>query len=119
VSAIVPYAVGGRATTQVQLEYLGVRSNVVSMAVAAASPALFTANSSGSGPGAILNQDYSLNTAANGAVKGSPTPVATMGKLQLMCLPVPGWLSALRLVANRPSSITLAPHRDWWLESSS
>lgn len=38
--------------------------------VVSAQPALFTANSSGTGPGAILNQDGALNTAANPAAAG-------------------------------------------------
>ncbi|OYW09495.1 MAG: hypothetical protein B7X34_06650 [Acidobacteriia bacterium 12-62-4] len=38
--------------------------------VVPAQPALFTANSAGTGPGAILNQDASLNTAANAARPG-------------------------------------------------
>lgn len=38
--------------------------------VVPAQPALFTANSSGTGPGAILNQDSSLNTTANPARPG-------------------------------------------------
>lgn len=80
VSAIVPYSVAGRATTQMQLEYRGARSAAVSLSVAAASPALFTANSSGTGPGAILNQDYSLNTAANGAEKGSTVLLYATGE---------------------------------------
>jgi len=71
VSAIVPYGIAGRTSTQVQLEYRSARSNVVTMSVALASPALFTLNASGSGPGAILNQDYSVNTAANAAERGS------------------------------------------------
>jgi uncharacterized protein (TIGR03437 family) len=71
VSAIVPYSVSARPTASMQLEYRGALSNIISLPVAAASPALFTANASGSGPGAILNQDYSLNTAANPADKGA------------------------------------------------
>jgi uncharacterized protein (TIGR03437 family) len=38
--------------------------------VVPAQPALFTANASGTGPGAILNQDGALNTAANPAAAG-------------------------------------------------
>ncbi len=71
VSAIVPYGVAGRPSTQVQLEYRNARSNMVTMSVATASPALFTLNASGSGPGALLNQDSTVNTAANPAERGS------------------------------------------------
>jgi len=80
VSAIVHYGINGRAVTQVQLEYRGAKSNTVAMSMSAASPALFTANSSGSGPGAILNQDYSLNTAANPADKGATVILDATGE---------------------------------------
>lgn len=80
VSAIVPYGIAGRPSTQVQLEYRGARSNAVSMAVAAAAPALFTLNASGSGPGAILNQDYSVNTAATPAERGSTVILYATGE---------------------------------------
>ena len=39
--------------------------------VAAVQPAIFTQNFTGIGPGAILNQDYSLNTPSNPAARGS------------------------------------------------
>ena len=43
----------------------------VAVPAAAASPALFTASGTGIGPGAILNEDYSLNSPANPAPPGS------------------------------------------------
>lgn len=52
VSAIVPYAVSGRPTVRMEVERLGVRSESATLPVVEASPALFTANSSGSGPAA-------------------------------------------------------------------
>ncbi|MFN9896242.1 MAG: SBBP repeat-containing protein [Acidobacteriota bacterium] len=70
-SAIVPYGVAGKATTSMQVEYRGVRSNAVTLRVAETQPGLFTANSSGKGPGAILNEDNSLNTGQNPAAPGS------------------------------------------------
>lgn len=71
VSAIVPYAVATRTTSDVVIEYRGNRSNAVSVPVVAAKPGLFTANASGSGPGAIQNQDFSVNTPSNPAARGS------------------------------------------------
>ncbi|MFN0103412.1 MAG: SBBP repeat-containing protein [Bryobacteraceae bacterium] len=69
-SAIVPYGVAGKATTSLQVEYRGVRTNAVSLRVTETAPGLFTANSSGKGPGAILNADNSLNTSSNAAPVG-------------------------------------------------
>lgn len=73
---------------------------MVSIPVAPAAPALFTANSSGTGPGAILNQTGSLNTPENPADKGSiivlyltgeglTTPAGIDGKIATDALPKP------------------------------
>ena len=70
-SAIVPYEVAGKASTQLQVEYLGALSDPVTVPVAVAVPGLFTKDFSGTGQGSILNQDESPNTAANPAARGS------------------------------------------------
>lgn len=70
VSAIVPYSVSGKTTTSLQLEYRGVKTNALNLRVTDTSPGLFTANSSGKGPGAILNADNSVNTASNATPVG-------------------------------------------------
>src|SRR5262249_43661102 len=57
VSAVAPYALAGRATTNVQVEVQGVRSAAVNVRVIDASPGIFTLNQQGSGQGAVLNQD--------------------------------------------------------------
>src|SRR5205814_6908228 len=67
----IPYSVAGRSSVEVQLEYQGVRSTPASFAVADAAPAIFTLDASGRGPGAILNQDTSINSAVNPADAGS------------------------------------------------
>jgi uncharacterized protein (TIGR03437 family) len=75
VSAVVPYAVAGKTSTQVQVSYQApgstapALSNTMTMPVQAATPALFSLDSSGIGPGAILNQDSSINTTGNAAAR--------------------------------------------------
>jgi uncharacterized protein (TIGR03437 family) len=64
VSAIVPYAVSGKTTTRMVLEYKGSKANSITLPVAAAAPAIFTISASGAGPGAILNQTNSVNSTA-------------------------------------------------------
>ena len=71
VNAVAPYSLAGKSTTQVQVAYQGGSSNTMSVPVQAAHPGLFTADSSGVGGGAILNQDYSLNVGLNPAPRGS------------------------------------------------
>jgi uncharacterized protein (TIGR03437 family) len=70
-SAIVPYSLAGRSSTVVQVTYRGRKSNAITLPVAKSSPGIFTASASGRGPGAILNQDATLNTASNPAAPGS------------------------------------------------
>src|ERR1017187_8346627 len=77
VSAVVPYAVAGKASTQVQVQYQGVVSNTVTMPVRAATPAIFSLDSTGVGPGAILNQDTSIDSTGN--------PAARLSVIALYC----------------------------------
>ena len=60
-----------KSSVQVVTEYLGVRSAPVSIPVAASAPSIFTANGSGTGQGAILNEGGSVNSPANPARGGS------------------------------------------------
>jgi uncharacterized protein (TIGR03437 family) len=70
-ACVVPFAVAGRTITRMQVVRGEARSSVVPVPVAPASPGLFSLNASGAGPGAILNQDLSLNSADNAAARGS------------------------------------------------
>ena len=70
-AVVVPYSLEGKATTQVQVEFEGRRSNTIALPVIAAAPAIFTADSSGRGQGAILNQNGSVNSIRNQADRGS------------------------------------------------
>ena len=75
VNAIVPFEVAGKSQTMMQYQYRPYSnvlfSNKVAIPVVAAVPAIFALNAAGSGPGAILNQDYSINGASNAAAAGS------------------------------------------------
>ncbi|HEY4360543.1 MAG TPA: M12 family metallopeptidase [Bryobacteraceae bacterium] len=70
-AAVVPYGVAGHSTTSVQISLSGSLSNAVTLPVGATSPALFSSNSSGRGPAAIVNQDGTLNGPLNPAAKGT------------------------------------------------
>lgn len=70
-AAVVPYSVAGKTTTQMTVVYQGRPSAAVTLQVAAAAPALFSADSSGKGNGAIFNQDGSVNSPSNPAAAGS------------------------------------------------
>ncbi len=94
-SAIVPYGVSGRSSTQVVVEYQGQRSAPLTMAVVAAKPALFSANGSGAGPGAILNEDSSVNTPANPSPRGRVIVLFGTGAGQTNPAGVDGLLATL------------------------
>jgi endo-1,4-beta-xylanase len=69
-SFIVPYTVAGQTSTTIQYIYQGAYSNSVTVPVVATAPALFSIDSTGQGPGAILDVNYQLNSAANPAKAG-------------------------------------------------
>jgi uncharacterized protein (TIGR03437 family) len=79
VSAIVPYAVAGRSSVDVQVEYRGVQSEVVPVPVRPSRPGIFTLDGTGRGQGAILNEDGSLNSASNPARRGSVISIFATG----------------------------------------
>ncbi|MEO8027936.1 MAG: hypothetical protein ABI823_15735, partial [Bryobacteraceae bacterium] len=61
VNVIAPYEIAGRIVTTVVVEYQGQRSAGQTYQVAATNPGIFTLDSTGSGPGAIVNQDGTIN----------------------------------------------------------
>jgi uncharacterized protein (TIGR03437 family) len=82
-NVVVPYEVAGRPTTSVVVEYQGVQSTPLVYNVQAAAPGIFTQNYSGSGPGAILNQDgVTGNGPGTLAAKGSVVSVYMTGEGQ-------------------------------------
>jgi uncharacterized protein (TIGR03437 family) len=70
-AAIVPYAVAGQSSVDVQVEYQGVLSEAVTMPVLASRPGIFSLDGSGKGQAAILNEDGSINSPSNPARRGS------------------------------------------------
>lgn len=79
-SVMVPYGVAGRPTTNIVVEYQGVQSNPLPYNVVGSAPGIYTLNQSGSGPGAILNQDLSVNSNSNAAAKNSVVVVYMTGE---------------------------------------
>lgn len=71
VNAVVPFGVALKTSTLLEVEYLGASVFSATLDVRPAMPGLFTMDASGSGAGAVLNQDYSVNSPANPAGRGS------------------------------------------------
>jgi uncharacterized protein (TIGR03437 family) len=71
-SAVVPYFGAAKPAAHVQVEYQGARSQPFPVAISGTAPGLFSADASGQGQGAILNQDgVTPNSSANPAAPGS------------------------------------------------
>jgi trimeric autotransporter adhesin len=81
-SVMVPYEIAGRASTNIQVQYQGVTSQSIPYTVAQSAPGIYTLNQQGTGPGAILNQDYSLNGSGKPAAKGSVVQIFMTGEGQ-------------------------------------
>jgi len=84
VSAIVPYEVSGQTQTLMQVEYRGIRSAPLTLPVAQTSPAIFTLNQSGTGQGAIVNQDGTINGPSNPAARGDVVSIYGTGEGQTL-----------------------------------
>jgi uncharacterized protein (TIGR03437 family) len=100
ISAVVPYAVAVFQTAQVYVNFLGQTSNAVQESVATTAPGIFTANSSGTGPGAIANQNFSPNSPSNPAALGSVVTLYLTGEGQTSPAGVTG--SVTQALASPP-----------------
>jgi uncharacterized protein (TIGR03437 family) len=106
VSAVVPYEMASVASPSVWIKYAGQASNAFQLTTAATAPGLFTQNASGSGPGAILNQDNSVNGPGNRAAKDSIVQVFMTGEGQTSPPSVTGAITSATLP---PPQVTPAP----------
>ncbi len=89
INAVVPYEVAA-PVTQVQVVYGGQISTAFPINVDAATPGVFTADGSGTGLAAALNQDYSINSASNPAPQGSVVTIYATGAGTLNPVPADG-----------------------------
>lgn len=80
INALVPYQVASQTQAAVVITTSGTALQPFLVNVAPAAPAIFTLNQSGSGPGAILNQNGTLNESANPAAPGSVLVIYATGE---------------------------------------
>ena len=71
VNAIVPFSLDSGGPVHLEARSNGRTVAQASLAAAPVVPAIFTLSGTGIGPGAVLNQDYSVNSLANPAAAGS------------------------------------------------
>jgi uncharacterized protein (TIGR03437 family) len=84
INAIVPYEIAGQPTANIVVAFGGSMSASLQTNVVDTRPAIFSLTQGGSGQGAILNQDSSVNGANNAAVKGSVIQIFGTGEGQLV-----------------------------------
>jgi uncharacterized protein (TIGR03437 family) len=87
INAIVPYEVAGKSSTTITFQ-MGSATASATVPVVQAVPSLFTADASGIGQAAALNQDGSVNSAANPANPGNV--IVLYGTGEGLENPVPG-----------------------------
>lgn len=82
-AAVVPYSVDGKKGVQMRVRYNGLNSELIPLPVADVAPSIFTADFSGRGQGAVLNQDgVTVNSAQRPADKGSIVSIYATGEGQ-------------------------------------
>jgi uncharacterized protein (TIGR03437 family) len=105
-SAIVPYEVSTASSVQVVAMYNGTPSQPFTMPVAPTVPGIFSANSSGTGLGAILNQDQSYNSAQNPAARGSIVALFVTGEGQTFPAGVDGRITGSQITPVLPVTVS-------------
>jgi uncharacterized protein (TIGR03437 family) len=82
IAAIAPYSVSQAASADIVVSYQGATSADLNVPVVTAAPGIFTANSTGSGQAAAVNQDGSINKTTNPAKVGSVVSLYITGSGQ-------------------------------------
>ena len=124
INAVVPYEVAGLTAVNIQVEYLGLVSDPFNLEVGVATPGLFTANGTGTGQAAALNDDgVTVNGLTHpeprGGVivlfvtgEGQTTPPGVSGKVTTLSLTPPvtptpiGQVSVL--INGQPASVVFS-----------
>jgi uncharacterized protein (TIGR03437 family) len=92
-AAIAPYGIHGHASTILEVERDGVKSPPVTLPVAGAFPGVFTTNMTGTGQGAILDEQYLVVSKVNPAPKGSKISIYLTGGGMVDPMPSDGELA--------------------------
>jgi uncharacterized protein (TIGR03437 family) len=107
INAIVPFGLDLNRPATVDLRFRN-QSLKIPVAISPSSPALFTQNGTGTGPGAILNADYSVNSASNPAPRASTVMLFGTGFGTLEPLPSDGAIVTATAPTTAPVSATIA-----------
>ena len=106
VNVIVPFGLDPSKPAQLEVRQ-DATSATASIAVAAAAPAIFTLSATGIGSGAILNQDYSMNSMTRPAARGSAIMIYATGFGALTPMPVDGQIAHILAATTAPVTATI------------
>lgn len=101
INAVAPFGVEG-TFTKLTIELDGRRLGPYELPVNDTVPAIFTLGGSGIGQGAILNQDYTINSPANPAARGSVVMIFATGAGRMDPPQKDGEMTGLQLPLPRP-----------------
>jgi uncharacterized protein (TIGR03437 family) len=110
VSVMVPYEVAGRVSTAMVVTYNGASSTALQLRVVDTAPGIYTLTQTGTGQGAILNQNGTVNSAGNPEVVGNYIQIYGTGEGQTSPAGVDGAILPSRLplpVPNAAVSVTI------------
>ena len=81
-TVILPYALTAKIGQSVNAQAVcaGLKSNLFALAIVDADPGIFSADTTGTGQAALLNQDNSYNSPANPAVRGTIVQIFATGE---------------------------------------
>jgi uncharacterized protein (TIGR03437 family) len=102
INCVVPYQMTGRASARMQVEVNGVLSNIIEPRITDAAPGIFTSTSSGSGQGAIVNENGTINSAANPLDRGRVAILYMTGEGQTNPPGVDGFVPQTAADLKRP-----------------
>jgi uncharacterized protein (TIGR03437 family) len=102
INAIVPYEVAGQTTVPVVVTNNGTASASFTVPVTATTPSIFSLAENGSGQGAILNSDLSVNGTSNPAARGTIVAIYATGEGQLVPAGTTGCITGATLPLPKP-----------------
>jgi trimeric autotransporter adhesin len=102
VSVMVPYELAGRVSTAMVVSYNGVPSTPLQLRVVDSAPGIYTINQTGTGQGAILNQNGTVNGTNSPEVSGDVIQIYATGEGQTSPAGVDGGITPGRLPVPAP-----------------
>lgn len=102
------YEAGNSSVANFLVQVAGMQSAVWGVPIVPSAPSIFTLNASGEGPGAIVNQDGSINSPSNPATPGSVIEIYATGGGQTSPPSLTGAIAQAKANLTLPVTVTIA-----------